>query len=396
MGVCSGFCDARAFKQRAYIPAQNSTEFPFNWTTGSLVVHGQLGVRRDPSQIPRYDATPIQFPDMSTYCQASTCTEQNATSTSTYIHTVRAANLRPLPLRPSPPMPVATENLSTPRPVSHRTPTQRHMHNYSLPSPISMRPTTPRSPTRCQSSPTLSEYRKAVYIAPGFTIDDRNPVFLPRHPPASSLPNSPSKSSTSSIFAAQQADVPPPSLTSSEHNHVSPPLTPDSCSIKRPFTSPRTPTKVKSTRSKGNRLSALSVSSLSFPPISSSTPSYAECDADPFTSAPFSFPSGQEMRSKWSPSSSTISLSQGRDQSAFEKLKGDIPVSTTKLREFFSRLSISRSPTSSTSPFKSTATNRRENRESYRNRPESPMTFVIVDEEKNDPDWLIGSWFRFA
>ncbi|KAF8216217.1 hypothetical protein K438DRAFT_631520 [Mycena galopus ATCC 62051] len=49
-------------------------------------------------------------------------------------------------------------------PASKRSPTQRHMHNYSLPSPFcAPRPTTPR-PTRCRSSPALSEFRQAVYI----------------------------------------------------------------------------------------------------------------------------------------------------------------------------------------------------------------------------------------
>ncbi|KAJ7181683.1 hypothetical protein C8R43DRAFT_1117040 [Mycena crocata] len=293
-------------------------------------------------------------------------------------------------------------------PASKRSPTQRHMHNYSLPSPsYAPRPTTPR-PARCQSSPTLSEFRQALYIPS--TLPESKQV-APRdgsargpprhlrlssrstHPDAYGPSDSPSalRAATSdpgiSLLAYVNGEGPPRSIPvpTSCGNPTSPSIFSSSSSTasstRHPRTPPSTPTKAKIDHPKPNRLSALSLASLSFPLPPSPVIADFNWDIDPFAS------SSDSPASRWSPASSTLELTHQpksstaskNEQSAFEKLK-DMP-SPTRLKDFFGRLSINRSPIATGFHFRSQSASKLGQQKQSR-RPDSLMTFVMVDEEK--------------
>ncbi|KAJ7092753.1 hypothetical protein C8R44DRAFT_891181 [Mycena epipterygia] len=317
-------------------------------------------------------------------------------------------------------MPVApTEQTYNIGPPSKRSPTRRHMHNYSLPSPSSSYAphTIPRA-ARCQSSPTSSEFREAVYI-PRETRDNpvkdacskaprnvRRSIHTTRTPEVSGAALRTAASNPSlSLLAYTNDEEPPPST------HVSTPLARSLSSASSACNNARglptlSRTASLSTRTRASpskykighpkRLSALSIMPLPFPlPPPDGFGSDVEWDIDPFACTSTSYPATQ---SKWSPDSSTLSLAHQinlpdtgskKDQSAFEKLKGDIP-SPTKLKGFFGKLSINRSPTASGFHFRSASTGKHgEAQGKLSRRPNSLITFGMLDEEKEDPDPLI-------
>ncbi|KAJ7487623.1 hypothetical protein B0H11DRAFT_1102789 [Mycena galericulata] len=321
--------------------------------------------------------------------------------------------------------------------ASKRSPTQRHMHNYSLPSPSSS--TTPR-PTRSQSSHTLSDFRQAVYIpvkvpetkddslrGPRASRCDRisrdttgmeTPCTLNISPrsaasiratasdPSISLfayfneeeplashtgPVTPSPSAFSpSAYSVRRmitaSGSPSPSLSSS----TSPPISPTASSPRRLGMSPLSP---KDSTTKMNLVSPLSIPSLTFPlPTPPGlSPDYG-WDDDPFVAVSSSF--ADAPRSKWSPTSSSLCLAHvpkssdngsKKNESPPEKFKGDT-AAPTKLKDFFGRLNINRSPITSGFHFRSwsqsTSNKYGEAQEKRINRPNSLMAFFIVDEEK--------------
>ncbi|KAJ7706153.1 hypothetical protein B0H17DRAFT_613342 [Mycena rosella] len=310
-------------------------------------------------------------------------------------------------------MPVAlTERAHTIRPANRRSPTQRHMHNYSLPSPsfAGPRPTTPLS-TRCRSSPTLSEFRKAIYIPRTIcdTVDinggpsrdkhiqlpnrsghttrpteARGISDAPHTVPLRGAASDPGISLLAYMNDEEQIIVSPtPALSlSCSYSSFLPPTPPPTPSTSSPrlCTSPLRPRKLNAP--KPNRLS---LASLSFPvPASLGLTSDVERGADPSISPSYASATNDLPQSKWSPTSSTLSLAHQvnasdvrpkKDHGAFERLKSDIP-SPTKLKQFFGRLSISRNPATSGFHFRSAS-----KQEERRN---SRLTFVVVNEEKPD------------
>ncbi|KAJ6519844.1 hypothetical protein C8R45DRAFT_1085786 [Mycena sanguinolenta] len=291
-----------------------------------------------------------------------------------------------------------------------RSPTQRHMHNYSLPSPLCAPPPTTHGPTRCRSSPALSEFRQAVYIPgpcnfhgaeeaspqdddivvaephrscdPAYTTGAAqlgrtrtgspepglNPVLHSSPTAAHSLPSTPSirQRGRESHF--------------SPFSSVSPPYP---ASSSRPSTSPS-----RALTAKLNRLSSISITSLPFPlPTPPGLGSDAEWEIDPFAAAPYSS-STRLPSSRWSSSTSSLAHQpkpseavSKKIRSAPEKSKSDKP-SPTKLKEFLGRLSINRSPTASGLHFRSQNAVVRELR-----RPDTMMTFddelFFISEEEN-------------
>ncbi|KAJ7038174.1 hypothetical protein C8F04DRAFT_371011 [Mycena alexandri] len=160
---------------------------------------------------------------------------------------------------------------------------------------------------------------------------------------------------------------------------------------------PSTPKKSRIDQPHSNRLSALSIASLPFPlPTPPGLASDPEWEVDPFACPPYSSTSSPPP-SKWSPASSTQSLAHYRShstdampkrdlhQKTFGKLKGDI-ASPTKLKDFFGRLSMNRSPGTSGFHFRSASasvsTNKDGDPRGKKRRPDSLMTFV--DEGKED------------
>ncbi|KAJ6604675.1 hypothetical protein DFH09DRAFT_318041 [Mycena vulgaris] len=338
---------------------------------------------------------------------------------------------RPLPSTPVnlPPlaMPIAPTEPAYNISPTKRSPTQRHMHNYSLPSPTFASRATNPLPTRCKSSPTLSEFRKAVYIphtiGETMCLGAREPVRLPSKPSRTTRPvqlggtldalNTASLRTAASdpgiSLLAYMNDEEPNSVSHSPalsgfqtrvSGCSSPSNSPSSSpSPRRPSTSPSRPMKQKPDGLKVNRYSTTPMTSLPFPlPPPPGLTSHFEWEIDPFACP--SSPSAtnhlsQLPESKWSPASSTLSLAHQPDsprtspktQTTFERLKGDIP-SPTKLKHFFGRLSISRSPTSITasgSHFRSASVSKHGETQGHQvARRDSLVTFVIADEKKMD------------
>ncbi|KAJ7783811.1 hypothetical protein DFH07DRAFT_935329 [Mycena maculata] len=308
---------------------------------------------------------------------------------------------RPLPPLPMPPVALALAP-SVPASPSKRSLTQRHIHNYSLPSPAS--PTTPR-PTKCQSSPTLSDFRQAVYI-PG-TIPEAKDVSVrgpraPRHDclltVSTDIPETVevgTRTATPALLRAAASDsgisllayMEDEQSSSSTRQTVasrSPPISPTASSPRCPGTSPLALKKAKLDQPKLNRLSALSIASLPFPlPTPPGLTSDFKWEVDPFAAASSSSPT-DVLQSKWSPASSTLSLAHQPNPSDIGSKKED-KSSPTKLKDFFGRLSITRGPAASGFHFRSASATIKYGEAQEKRRRNSLMAFFIVDEEKEDP-----------
>ncbi|KAJ7786338.1 hypothetical protein B0H16DRAFT_1708525 [Mycena metata] len=332
------------------------------------------------------------------------------------------------------------EDAHNPSPTSQRSPIQRHMHNYSLPSPTSAsyaRPTTPR-PLRCQSSPTLSDFRQAVYIPETIPAKEDSSQKAPRHTRrasrsspamhiggslnASRVPSLRTVGSDSALsLLSYYMNEPPRSsyrLPPSPSSSVSPPATPtpvpslcrtvvgDSSprSSTRPLfpTSPTrsvypsTPKKSGIDQPNSNHLSVLSVASLPFPlPTPPGLASDPEWEVDPFASPHYPSTSSPPQ-SKWSPASSTQSLAHYRSHSTDAMPKRDqypkdvweaqrrcsIPNSAEGLFREIEHKSQSRYLWI---PF-SECECKHGDPGGKKRRPDSLMTFVIVDEEKEEDE----------
>ncbi|CAK5280234.1 unnamed protein product [Mycena citricolor] len=181
----------------------------------------------------------------------------------------------------------------------NRSPSQRQLDNYSLPSPTRRTGAQPlpRSPTRCASSPTLSEFRQAVYI----------PAAVP-------TANEAFRDAPSPRFSASAPSV---VLLDGEDRSCS--STPTSGGYSSsPIGTPRSFTQPAADASPGG-IKRLSL--------------YRELDEDPFAYIPRSPPS------RWSTESSRPSVAD----------KADVKVKPTlRLRGLFNRLSMTRNPGSNT------------------------------------------------
>ncbi|KAK7064213.1 hypothetical protein R3P38DRAFT_2823070 [Favolaschia claudopus] len=219
-------------------------------------------------------------------------------------------------------------------------PTQRHMHNYSLPSTFQVCTALypiPR-PARCRSSPSLSQFREAVYIPGSSRIQDvqaddsseRSQDTLRRNNPSSTTLIT-SHSSSPTCFRERAAT---PSLISRSPSSMCRPSTSLSGLITR----------------KTSNLSLASVSSLPFPlPDPPGLGANTEWEIDVF--APYSSSIDSVPQSRWSPASSLSSLTQlptcvdngycktDRTTSRIEIKPKSSPM---KLKAFLGRLSLHR------------------------------------------------------
>nr|GAT44209.1 predicted protein [Mycena chlorophos] len=247
----------------------------------------------------------------------------------------------------------------------HRSPTRRHMHNYSLPSPSALVPTA-RSPTRCQSSPTLTDFREAIYIPETRLTHSRTAVAVASTSRTPSLRTAVSNPS----LLGWRADE---SRLAKESPRLSPTQTRSASAMASPYyskyytPSPTPPARAitftKKLKSRTPILKRLSTLSLRALPIPLPTPP-EEGSETAWTIDPFAAPSTATRRmplepvpqSKWSPASSTSSL----------VVEETTP--TKKLKNLLGRLSIHKTQPSVL-------------KDSSASRRSSVTTFVAVDSE---------------
>ncbi|KAF7310935.1 hypothetical protein HMN09_00636800 [Mycena chlorophos] len=245
----------------------------------------------------------------------------------------------------------------------HRSPTRRHMHNYSLPSPSALVPTA-RSPTRCQSSPTLTDFREAIYIPETRLTHSRTAVAVAstsRTPSLRTAVSNPSllgwRSDESRLATGS------PRLSPKQTRSASAMASPYYSKYYTPSPTPPARAITKKLKSRTPILKRLSTLSLRALPIPLPTPpeegSETEWTIDPFaapSTTTRAMPLEPVPQSKWSPASSTSSL----------VVEETTP--TKKLKNLLGRLSIHKTQPSVL-------------KDSSASRRSSVTTFVAVDSE---------------
>ncbi|KAJ7254087.1 hypothetical protein B0H12DRAFT_570990 [Mycena haematopus] len=335
-----------------------------------------------------------------------------------YLH--RSSNPTATPLL----APMSVNHANDIIPASKGSPTQRHIHNYSLPSPFCAPLPTTHRPTRCRSSPALSEFRQAVYIPGPYKFHGAEEASLQDVDLTVAKPYTSCKSvravqvgvtCTPTMAALRTPGLEPglnavlhPSSTSfllsapsirqkrgESHTLRFSSVSPTSCpsSSRRPSTLPS-----RALIGRLNRLSAASITSLPFPlPTPPGLGSDAEWEIDPFAAGPYSISAGGRPSSRWSSSTSSLPHQSKsaealpeRDQSTFEKFTGNNSA-PLKLKELLRWLSINRNPATSGFHFRSQSARNSGDAVVREQKSKTPDTMMMFDEsifvnEEEEPD----------